>query len=275
MSNPIRPACPEDDGAPGYSYDYDDEPPRRGKLRRPAIAIAGLAVLLGALWVGYGMERKRAPGEVPLIHADDTATKARPVQPGGMAIPDQDKLVYDQGRGQAQVEKLLPSPETPLPSPVAEPDSATNLPTGSVGAPPIVASGAAPAQPAAPSPSSALANAQPPAAPAPTAAAPPRPSAAPAVASAAPPPVHTAPAAAGGFRLQLGAMRSDDSAKQEWERIKLANKDLLGTVTASWTRVDLGAKGVFYRIQTRPMADAEHLCNELKQRNVGCILVRQ
>jgi sporulation related protein len=267
MSNVIRPAAPDDDGAPGYNYDYDDEPPPRGKLRRPAIAIAGIAVLLGALWVGYGMEHKRSPGETPLIRADDTATKARPAQPGGMTIPDQDKLVYDQGRAQAQVEKLLPSPEAPLPGPTAEPDGASNLPTGSAGTPPILAAGAAPPQPTATAPSSATPpSATPPAAPA-------RPPAAPTVAMAAPP-AHAAPATTGSYRIQVGAMRSDDSAKQEWERIKLANKDLLGNVTASWTRVDLGAKGIFYRIQTHPVADADRLCNALKQRNVGCILVR-
>jgi len=43
------------------------------------------------------------------------------------------------------------------------------------------------------------------------------------------------------------------------------------------TRVDLGEKGVFYRVQAGPLADAaaaERLCAELKERKQGCIVVK-
>ncbi len=240
---------------------------------------------------------------MPLIRADETATKTRPNQPGGMAIPDQDKLVYDQGRGQPHVEKLLPPPETPLPRPApAEPEPATALPTGASSPPPIVAAEASPPQPvagtiapAAATPSTAASSAAatamlaapstvpaavpaattPPAATAPVVK--PAATATPAPAPAKPP-AKVALATTGGYRLQVGAMRSDDIAKREWERIKAANKDILGSLNATWPRVDLGVKGVFYRIQTSAIADgatADRLCNELKQRNVGCIIVRQ
>jgi cell division septation protein DedD len=119
------------------------------------------------------------------------------------------------------------------------------------------------------------APASPPAAAAPAA----KPAAA-ATATSAPakPPVKVALAATGGYKLQVGAMRSDEIAKREWERIKAANKDILGSLNATWPRVDLGTKGIFYRIQTSAIADAataDRLCSELKQRNVGCIIVRQ
>ena len=42
-------------------------------------------------------------------------------------------------------------------------------------------------------------------------------------------------------------------------------------------RVDLGDKGIFYRIQAGTLADAgkaEQTCNELKRRKLGCILVK-
>ena len=42
-------------------------------------------------------------------------------------------------------------------------------------------------------------------------------------------------------------------------------------------RADLGDKGVFYRLQAGPLSDAaaaETLCGKLKQRNVGCLIVR-
>ena len=72
-------------------------------------------------------------------------------------------------------------------------------------------------------------------------------------------------------------MRSEESARQEWSKLRKANNDLLGGLTAAWSRADLGERGIYYRIQAGPIADgaaAERLCGELKRRNVSCILVR-
>jgi hypothetical protein len=63
-------------------------------------------------------------------------------------------------------------------------------------------------------------------------------------------------------------------ARREWDRIRRANTDLLGSVSATAVRADVGEKGVFYRIQTGPIADAGRICSELKRRNVGCIIAR-
>jgi hypothetical protein len=37
-------------------------------------------------------------------------------------------------------------------------------------------------------------------------------------------------------------------------------------------RADLGDRGVFYRLLTAPVAEADRICNELKRRNVGCLI---
>ncbi len=96
-------------------------PPRRW-LRIVVVAL-GLA-LLGGLG-GYVLHKVTRPGgesaqEVPLIRADESPIKKRPAEPGGMAIPNQDKLVYEAlseyGR-EEKVEVLLPPPEEPLPAP--------------------------------------------------------------------------------------------------------------------------------------------------------------
>lgn len=234
-------------------------PPRR-RLRGPLLVLVVMALSAGGLWVAYNGSRTRAPGEVPVIQADQGTTKTRPQQPGGMAIPDQDKLVYNQGKGPPQVEKLLPPPETPLPRPAPSGEEASTAP----------AVPAAPVSPAVPPP------AQPPAAPATAAPT----TTAPAVAAAPPPPAPapSAPVAAvTGYRLQLGALRSEEAARQEWAKLKKAHGDLLGALNAAWPRADLGERGTYYRIQAGPIGDAaaaEHLCGELKRRNVGCILVR-
>ena len=233
----------------------EPEPPPRRRLRGPLLVLVVMALSAGGLWVAYNNSQTRAPGDVPVIQADQGTTKTRPQQPGGMAIPDQDKLVYNQGKGPPQVEKLLPPPEIPLPRPAPSGEAASATP----------AAPAVPITPAVPPP------AQPPAAPA---------TAAPAVAAVPPPPAPAplAPAAAvTGYRLQLGALRSEDAARQEWEKLKKAHGDLLGGLNAAWPRADLGERGIYYRIQAGPVGDvaaAEHLCGELKRRNVGCILVR-
>jgi cell division septation protein DedD len=265
MSYPSDPA----DGLPeGDAYDEDGAGRR---LLRRILVILVMSAFAGGLWYAYSHVRSRSPGDVPLIRADITATKTRPEQPGGMAIPDQDKLIYNQGRGQPQVEKLLlaPLPETPLPRPVAAADPAPASSPAEAAAPTV--------SPVVQPPAIAVA----PPVPAPPVTAPP--AAASAVAAAAPhtpPPAPKPPAVAavgGGFRLQLAALRSEDAAKKEWDRIKQANKDLLGAYGAAWQRVDLGDRGVFYRVQAGPVSDgaaAERICSELKRRSVGCILVR-
>jgi cell division septation protein DedD len=238
----------------------DPEPPARRRLRGPLLIFVVMALSAGGLWVAYNSSQTRAPGDVPVIQADQGTTKTRPQQPGGMAIPDQDKLVYNQGKGPPQVEKLLPPPEVPLPRPAPSGEAASATPAA-----PAVA-----VTPAVPPP------AQPPATPAtavPT-------TTAPAVAAVPPPPAPAPPvpvAAVTGYRLQLGALRSEEAARHEWEKLKKAHGDLLGALNAAWPRADLGERGIYYRIQAGPVGDvatAEQLCGELKRRNVGCILVR-
>jgi cell division septation protein DedD len=111
----------------------------------------------------------------------------------------------------------------------------------------------------------------------------PQPSAPATVAAVTPPPAAPAPerreaaSAGGGYRLQLGAVRTPDAAQHEWDRLKKAQHDILAGYGAVAARVDLGERGVYYRIQAGPVADgneARKLCEELRQRKVECILVR-
>jgi len=132
------------------------------------------------------------------------------------------------------------------------------------------ATGPLTAKPAAPAAS------EPQVAAAPPAPAPATPPAAPAAASAATPAAPSA-AAAGGFQIQLASARSEQGAMGEWSRIVGKNKDALGGLTPSVARVDLGEKGVFFRLRAGPLADraaAESLCATLSAQNVGCIVVR-
>jgi cell division septation protein DedD len=245
----------------------EETQPRPRRLLATALAVLVMGLFGGGLWFAYIQEKGHAgsgaaSGDVPLIRADERPTKVKPERAGGMEIPDRDKLIYNPSR--TVTEHLLPPPEKPMPRPAPPPPTPPPQPEA-VRSPP----GAAPATSATPeSPSAAIQTAQPqqlPAAPS---------GKAPQQAPGASKPVA---AKAVGIRLQLGSLRSEEAARQEWERIKHKNADLLGSLSASPIRADLGDKGIYYRIRTGPVADpasAERICGELKQRSIGCIIAR-
>jgi hypothetical protein len=221
------------------------------------VAVVVVGAFAGGLWFAYQQGLRHGGGstgaaDVPLIRADERPTKLKPENPGGMEVPDRDKLIYTQKR--PTVEHLLPPPEKPMPRPTA-PSAAA--PSGSP-QPPLMTAAAGASNPG-PQP-----QLQQPAGKLPAKA-----GSAPATAAK--------PAAAqqtGGARIQLASVRSEEAARQEWDRIRRANPDLLGGASANFVRADLGDKGVFYRLQTAPIADAERVCGELRRRNIGCIIGR-
>ena len=82
--------------------------------------------------------------------------------------------------------------------------------------------------------------------------------------------------AAGTVQVRLGSLRTPEEAREEWQRLKRENGDLLGKLRANAVSVDLGEKGIYYRILAGPLdeAAAERLCTELKRRSQGCIIAR-
>ena len=253
MAYALRPLPPDDRDGRVFP------PPRRP--RRGLMLIVALAVMLasaGGLWALYrAMMSVRAPGEAPLIRADDQPTRKRPSDPGGMQAPGQGTLVLDGHPTGSKVEQLLPPPEAPLPRPTPLEPTAVAAPEPT--APPVVGT-----PPQTVAPSVAVATAVPP----------PQSKPAPAITAVAPPPPTTA---ANGYRVQLGAVRSAEAAKQDWDRLRHQNGDLLGALSLNIERVTLRDRGTFYRIQAGPLADAsaaERNCRELKRRGVACVLVR-
>ena len=92
-------------------------------------------------------------------------------------------------------------------------------------------------------------------------------------AAGAPAPV---PPEAGAFRIQLGSLDSATAAKAEWRRLRRRHRDLLEALRPRVQRADLGARGVFYRLQAGPLAGAgraKGLCEALARRNVPCLVI--
>ena len=249
-----------------------DEPRRGGKgVRVAVLALVVTGLVGGSWWAGH----RSAPATqdvsaVPEIHPDTAPVKEPPKDPGGMIVPGQDSVLLNRD-AKGKPEELLPQPEAvrqrPA-APVRPPQSAAANASPPPAATSTPAANAPPATAAAPQ----VATAPPVPEASPTPVAPKAAAPAPAAPKAAP-----SPAAAGSYRLQLGALKTEEAAKTEWLKLQRQNSDVLGKLSLSVSRVDLGAKGTYYRIQAGPIADegrAAQDCAALKSRNVGCILVK-
>ena len=80
------------------------------------------------------------------------------------------------------------------------------------------------------------------------------------------------------YLVQLAAARSSKGARNEWDRLKTKNKDLLGSLGLIVTKADLGpGKGIFYRLRAGPIANetaARTLCQQLTKRKIGCLIIK-
>ncbi|AWK85121.1 SPOR domain-containing protein [Azospirillum thermophilum] len=90
---------------------------------------------------------------------------------------------------------------------------------------------------------------------------------------------QTKPAAAGGsggWRVQLASVKSETEAAAEWKRLAGKYGGALGGLSFQVARVDLGEKGIFYRVQGGGLDEtrAKSVCAQLRSQNVGCVVVR-
>ena len=271
-------------------YYAGEEEPRRSSFIRNLLVICVMLGCAGAIYFAYNKGKQAGGGgtggAIPLIRADQDPTKKKPDDAGG-SVPDQDKLVYNPNDPNgAKVERLLPPPEQPLPKPVPVPGATDTLPAQNVApvaapqaAPPTAAIGVATNAASQQANATGLMTAPPGAKAVPGIEIPPAPPPQPAQAAAPAKPVPltpAAPAATGPLRVQIAATKDEPSARAEFARLQKAHADLLGNLSATVVKADLGDKGVFYRIQAGPIADkaqADKLCAQLKPLGIGCIVV--
>jgi len=337
----LRTGDDDDQGPAGPDFE-PIVPPRKKKSGKLWLGVAVVASVAAgaAAWQYFGEDLMMdSDANIPLVRADEGPVKVQPESPGGMDVPDRDKLVYDRidgsGEERSSVERLLPPPETPMPLPEtpaqenaqAEPSGSEAMASGQADETPppppapggetdSASSGAAAGQAETPTVEEVLGAMRPPEAQdpqniktpaepapeAPAAAEPVKPATevaeidtktpvteaakAQETAKAAEPALKPAPAempvskleVPAGFKVQLAALRAEDAAMKEWERLSRRNKDLLGSLKPSVMRADLGAgKGIFFRLRAGPLpseAEAKALCEKLKSRKVGCLIVR-
>lgn len=217
-------------------------PKRRNILT--SVTVLVLAAFSILIWMSYTSDGEDL-GPVPVVRADGAAVKVKPDEPGGKEIPFQNTEVFTRVDNLPNEEEnvIASSSEIPMKRPVAEEPVAQIEEETSL----KVAEEIEQVAPAA----------------------------------AAPPPPVKMPTLAvtktvGNFMIQIGAFAEKSKAENLWQAAKQKNSTVLASLSPTYMRVDLGAKGVLYRVrggmlETRKAADA--VCASLKKNNQGCMVV--
>ncbi len=84
--------------------------------------------------------------------------------------------------------------------------------------------------------------------------------------------------AGGPYVVQLAALKSQDGARPAWGRLQKAHTALLSERELAIQEIDLGERGIFYRVQAGHFPDrasALELCTALKARGQDCLVVKR
>jgi cell division septation protein DedD len=243
---------------------------RRGQILTVMVSIAAIASFGSVVWWAHNQDVKAGGrGLEPLVvQAPATPSRVKPENAGGLSVPNQDKEVFNRLQPNAvpsQPEKLLPGPTTPrlpaggiLPTPAApKPDTevATKTPT------PLQSATPAAVTPGGPTPAPAVVE--------------PKPAATsesgPSIASL----IDNMSGPTAGWRVQVASVKNEDVAKSTWARLQSAHGDVMANLRMQAVRVDLGDKGVWYRVQAGPLDEkqAQTICSTLKSRKADCVTV--
>jgi hypothetical protein len=282
----------------------------RGPLWAGGLVVATVAVLGAVIFYAYPREAaEQELAAAPIIRADAGELKVAPDDPGGMEIAHRESVVFDTlNGGEGRVENLLPQAEAPLPreemfaglKTEAEDEIMDVTATPSEGTP----------TPADPQSFDEVADYTPPAegevaavstetaapvgevveevttaavqedVPAVTAAVDATKEVAKEVAKTEPAAgiatVAKETAKAGTHFVQLASVKDEAAAKAEWKKMQAAH-GVLAPLNLNLERADLGAKGVFFRIQGGPVSEAEakQICQAISAKKPGgCLVVK-
>lgn len=212
-----------------------------------AAAGAVLLIFIAAIWFAYDKGQDSARGDVPLVRAAEETWRHKPEEPGGMEVPDRDKLVYNRVSGSEETGddvQLRAGPELPI----DKPEPTSPAPQES-----------APAESPAPAPQTEAPAAAPEKSPAPAKPAP----------AEAPAPSITD----GAWLVQLGAFGSADGADKAWRMLKEKYGTLLTSLRPDVDILERAGKDPLYRLRAGPFASrdaADKVCARLKAEGQAC-----
>lgn len=277
------------------------------------LALLVLAMFAGVVWLAYTQGVARGRSEAPLLAAPAGPERVAPSQQAGSNVPYQGFKIYEQPAPDDESGDNQNPSAKPQARSASTPAFAAKPPAAKA---PASASKAAPAMAAKPKPSTAQAGKETSSKAASLAAliekaegqsaAPKAQAASKAGAHAeSPPPANGAPRQLGaaahlasaspepatgplnpavmagqngaGEMLQIGAYKSHEEADQAWQAYKAKHRGLVSGYSPDIKQVDLGDKGLWYRLRIGGLADRQaalDLCERLKADGGACFLAR-
>lgn len=261
---------PEYENRPGGMSPEDLEEKNFSSMKLHFIALGIFVGVLSIVLIGFFVfgSADETQKDVIMINATAEPVKVRPENPGGMAIPDQDKMVYDRMRTNnvnTKVENLFPEPEQPvIPNILAIENNAPDtkfVAMEDVQSINPLADEAAQAQS---EPVKKVENV-------------PLTAPAPAVKQKSAVKKTTSETEGGIWSVQLMSSSNKQTVEKAWSQILAKHKALLSNMTHKIMPAQIPGKGTFYRLRvgsfkTRDMANA--LCKKLKAQKQDCIPVK-
>ena len=246
-----------------------------------------VSVFVSLAWYSYHVGKESVKeDDLLVVEADSAPVKEKPLDPGGMKIPNQDKTIFEtfsSNKPPAQVERVLPPPEEPITSKAeleetighntnkqaVEVAHATTRETEKEQIKSLKFETAPKPEPAKPTEVKAVE-----------------------VKSVEVKSVehktdtvktteekplekkHSEPAKTGAVKIQLGAYGSDSEARGVWAKLQ-KKIPALSSRSPIIVRADVQGKGVFYRLRVGGFAskdDAKKFCKNLSDSGQACIL---
>jgi hypothetical protein len=210
--------------------------------RRLAFIAGGLGATLIVVVGGWELVGNRST-TVPVVQADNRPIRVKPDNPGGMQVAGANEDILS-GGAETTAGKLAPPPEAPaLQALRAPPPGAIAAQTPAVAPAPPPAIAAAPTKPPAAKPAEPVPEKR---------------------AVAAP--------AGNGALVQLAAVRSEDAAKSEWERLSKRFPELLGSHHPAFSKTERDGK-TLWRVRTGGFTDvpqATSFCEKVRAKGAAC-----
>lgn len=219
---------------------------------------AGVAVTVVALFVAvifslYDGASEEAPRH---IVADTSPIREKPAEPGGMDVPYQDKQVFERangGQAPSSEVRLAPQPEEPLEALPEEEELASAAdPIGDIAEQVTEAAPVVKVEEPAPKPAP-KAEKQ----------------------AETPKPAPAKAKVSKGFKVQLGAYGSEESAEKAWRTVRGKFSNFLTGLNPSYEAVKTGDR-TLYRLRVgllETRAAADEVCLGLRAQQQACIVV--
>ena len=80
----------------------------------------------------------------------------------------------------------------------------------------------------------------------------------------------------GAYRIQLASLTKRQAAEKFLKKVRIRNVALLGEMTGRVTKINLKSRGIFYRVQGDLISreKAERICKTLRSKKQACLVVR-